>query len=99
MTMDAWLAICFLKQKAELSKPWYSNRMDGETKVTHVINDITEWMMFLLFAVFSSTYFQEFRDLGVQMSCFSNDSEGKRANSVKDYSMLKHQESVSSDEN
>ncbi|KAL9973383.1 hypothetical protein ACROYT_G019837 [Oculina patagonica] len=98
VTMDVWLAIRLLKENTELYKPWYSNKMDTEASVTDVIGDVSEWMMFLLFAVFSSTYFQEFRDLGVEMNCFSNDDEKTQANSVKDYSMLKHRESESSDQ-
>lgn len=98
VTMDVWQAIRLLKGNTELYKPWYSNRIDTETNVTYVISNISEWVMFLLFAVFSSTYFQEFRDLGVEMSCFSKVDERKRATSVKDYSMLKQRESESSNE-
>lgn len=91
VSMDIWLAICLSKGQGDLYKLWYST-------VTVAINDISEWAMFLLFALFSSTFFHEFSNLGVQLSCFSKDDKRQRENSVNDYSMLKHRESENSDQ-
>ena len=55
--------------------------------------------MFVLFAIFSATYFKEFRDLGIEMSCFSNDSGRQQGTSIKNYSpMLMQRESAGYDQ-
>lgn len=96
--MDVLLAIRLLKGHDQLYKPWYSNWTDTVPRLTDVISDISEWLMFLLFAVFSATYFKEFRDLGVELSCFSKDSRRQRGTSIKDYSMLMQRENAGSDQ-
>lgn len=92
VTTEVWLATRLLKENPQLSyKPWYSLGMDSEAFFPLVISDISEWVTFLLFGIFSLTYFPEFRDLGVEMNCSSKDYENKRVNAIDSWPMLKHQ--------
>lgn len=96
--MDVLLAIRLLEGHNQLYKPWYSNWTETMPSLTDFVSDISEWMMFLLFAVFSATYFEEFRDLGVEMSGFSKVNGRQRKISSKDYSpILMQQQSGGSD--
>ena len=62
--------------------------------LTDFVSDISEWLMFFLFAVFSATYFKEFRDLGIEMGSFSKDKGRQRGTSIKTHSpMLMQRES------
>lgn len=98
VTMDVLLAIRLLEGHNQLYKPWYSNWTETMPSLTDFVSDISEWMMFLLFAVFSATYFEEFRDLGVEMSGFSKVNGRQRKISSKDYSpILMQQQSGGSD--
>lgn len=97
--MDLLLAIRLLEGHHQLYKPWNSNWTDTIPSLTDFVSDISEWLMFSLFAVFSVTYFKEFRDLGIEMSCFSKDSGRQRGTSIKNYSpMLIQRESAGSDQ-
>ena len=99
VTMDVLLAFRLLEGNHQRYKPWYSNWTDTMPSLTDFISDISEWLMFLLFAVFSATYFKEFRDLGIEMSCFSTNSGRQQGTSIKKYSrMLMQRDSADSDE-
>jgi len=86
--MDALLAIRLLEGHHQLYKPWYFSWADTKPSLTDFVSDISEWLMFFLFAVFSTTYFKEYRDLGIEMSCFLKDGEKQRGNSIETYSPL-----------
>lgn len=96
--MEVWLATRLLKKDPQLYKPWYLDRFDTEAYFPDIISDISEWLTFLLFAVFSSTYFPEFRDLGVEMICFSGDYKRKRERATDSRPMLNHKDNESCDE-
>ena len=98
VTMEVWVATHLLKDNVEVYKPWYSRGGDAEAYFPSALSDITEWLTFLLFAVFSSTYFPEFRDLGVEMNCFSKNHKSKGETVTDRYPMLNRQESESFDE-
>ena len=99
VTMDVLLAFRLLERNHQRYKPWYSSWIDTMPSLTDFISDISEWLMFLLFAMFSATYFREFRDLGIEMSCFSKDSRREQGTSIKNYSpMLMQRESAGSDQ-
>lgn len=99
VTMDVLLAFRLLEGNHQRYKPWYSSWTDTMPSLTDFISDISEWLMFLLFAVFSATYFKEFRDLGIEMSCFSTNSGRQQGTSIKKYSrMLMQRDSADSDE-
>lgn len=100
--MDVWLAIRLLKGNAHIYKTWYFLKStDAETYFTDIISDISEWLTFLLFALFASTYFQEFRDLGVEMTaemnCFSKDYFGRKPRKRENSRLKYHRESESSE--
>ena len=99
VTMDALLAFRLLEGNHQRYKPWYSSWTATMPSLTDFISDISEWLMFLLFAMFSATYFKEFRDLGIEMSCFSKDNGRQRGTSIKNYShMLMQRDSTDSDQ-
>lgn len=98
VTMEVWVATRLLKKDPQLYKPWYLDRFDTEAYFPDIISDISEWLTFLLFAVFSSTYFPEFRDLGVEMICFSGDYKRKRERATDSRPMLNHKDNESCDE-
>ncbi|PFX27038.1 hypothetical protein AWC38_SpisGene8259 [Stylophora pistillata] len=78
VSMDVWLAARLLKGAANSEKQRYSNLKDEEDTM-FFINDISEWLTFVLFALFSSTYSVEFHRLDrLEMSCFEKDSQEKK---------------------
>ena len=63
----------------------HSNLKD-EKDIMFSIYNISDWLTYVLFALFSSTYYVEFRRLDrLKMSCQNN------------YTKLKHEESENSD--
>ena len=98
MNMEVWLAFRLLKENAQLYRPWYSTGGDSNAYLPDAVSDISEWLTFLLFAIFSSTYFPEFRDLGIEMNCFSTVYKSKRTSVADSYPMLQRQESECFDE-
>ena len=99
VTMEVWLAVRFLKE-SEPYRPWYSHRGDNEAYFLDAFSDISEWLTFLLFAAFSSTYFMEFYDLGLEMTCFlpGYETQGARITEKAKYTMLNRQEIESSND-
>ena len=89
VTVHVWLATRFLKDDEPI------------THAHSVADAVSEWLTFLLFAAFSSTYFPEFRGLVVEMKCFLKDCKTKQASITKEYSLtslLNDEETESSED-
>ena len=89
VTMEVWLATPFLKHGEPFTNAY---------SVPDAVSDVSEWLTFLLFAAFSSTYFPEFRGLGVETKCFLKDYKFKRTSKNEDYSLINRQDTESSEE-
>ena len=77
----------------------HSNLKDEEDIMFSIYN-ISDWLTYVLFALFSSTYYVEFRRLDrLEMSCFQKHSPEKKPTErvQNNYTKPKHEESENSD--
>ena len=99
VSMDVWLVAQLLKGTANAEKQMHSNLKDEEDIMFSIYN-ISDWLTYVLFALFSSTYYVEFRRLDrLEMSCFQKHSPEKKPTErvQNNYTKLKHEESENSD--
>ena len=99
VSMEVWLAAQLFKGTANAEKQMHSNLKDEEDIMFSIYN-ISDWLTYVLFALFSSTYYVEFRRLDrLEMSCFQKHSPEKKPTEwvQNNYTKLKHEESENSD--
>ena len=99
VSMDVWLAAQLFKGTANAEKQMHSNLKDEEDIMFSIYN-ISDWLTYVLFALFSSTYYVEFWHLDrLELSCFQKDSPEKKPTErvQNNYTKLKREESENSD--